>query len=90
LAKLFRKADLRIRANKKNLAYFYYLLIQSLLKEDLIPEYNEIALNEFIKNTYEVFDKQPQKDMIIDAYKKMKIDIRRLITHNILDDNDSG
>ncbi len=54
----------------------------------MINEYNEISLNEFIKNTYEIFDKQPQKDMIIEAYKKMNINIKKLITSNNIDEDE--
>ena len=54
-----------------------------------LPEYNEIALNEFIKNTYEVFEKQPQRDMVRRAYEIMNIDIKKLINKNNLDDIDS-
>lgn len=80
---------MRLKLNKRNLAYLYYLIITNLLKEDLIPLYNEISLNEFIKNTFEVFDKKTERDVIISGYQLMNINVDRLIDGRKNSDDES-
>jgi len=53
-------------------------LIENLFKPELIQLSNKSVINDFIKNTYSIFEKKPQKDQIIESYKKMNIKVDNL------------
>ncbi len=53
-------------------------MIENLFKPELIQLSNKSVINDFIKNTYSIFEKKPQKDQIIESYKKMNIKVDNL------------
>jgi len=81
---------LRLKTNIRNLCYLYSLLIELLFKPELVTIYNKSALNEFIKNSYEVFEKKTQKDQIVLSYKNMNIKIDQLVNKKNDEDEDDS
>ena len=80
-----------MRVNTRNLSHLYSLIIENLFKPELIVTYNEVYVNEFIKNSYEAFDKSTQKKEIALTYRKMNINIEKLIKkdENVSSDSDN-
>jgi len=81
-------SNIRLKNNIRNLCNLYCLLIENLFKPELIENYNKIHINNFIENSFNIFEKNTQKDQIIDSYRKMKINIDRLIKKKNGDDED--
>lgn len=69
-----------MKSNIRHLANLFCLIIESLFKAELIASYTENQLNEFIKNSYEIFERKREKEQIAEVYKKMNINIEKLIT----------
>lgn len=54
----------------------------------MIEKYNKTALNDFIRNSYVIFEKQTQKDQIIQTYKRMNIKVDQLVRKKSEDEDE--